>query len=576
MILTHDRYEDYFARYMAANPRDAMWTEAGWLTLNTNLGSNGSATVLEDWQVYALNNPAGYSWYGKSRQVGFSWMEAMKKTARSALVPQLEFRKYLGVFLSLNQDEAKEKIFYVLNAHATLPDHLREGPLKLVREATDAIEFANGSRIFSYPAKAVRGKAGADITLDEFAHIPKVKSVYEGTTAATIRGGAGNASITIGSTPLTETDLFYEIGTNERQYKSFKGQRNYVRWWDSAAICEDVIAARRAAQAESWLARTDYDSVSERVERFGTKRLNEEFGGLPLESFLQEYECVFGANKNAFIPYNLLVEGQDPEWPQVQHISPEWKGEGNFWDEVWPDVKEALDLSSDAGCWLGYDVARKHDYAALMVVTPRSWEMPERDGEMHDAVRVAVTGRFLFRNVPFHIQEALLNRLLKDNRVNKLRIDATGMGGTVAENLQRGWGENRVEMVVFTNPAKLAMASRAKHLYEQGAVLTGGDREITRQFASIQKTVTASGNMVIGGATEDSHADAFWAFALAAEQVPLVETVSQPQAAFRGEMADEVDEATKELQLRDEFNAWASSGRGARFLQEEQVHTDRD
>lgn len=550
---THDQFERYFGAWMQADPEDALWTEAGWITTHTNLGPNAGPTVLEDWQVFLLNNPAGYSWWGKSRQVGFSWAEAMKKMARSHLLPTVYARKYLGIFLSLNQDEAKEKIFYVLSAHATLPKELQTGPLRLVRESTDALEFANGARIFSYPAKAVRGKAGADITLDEFAHIPKVKSVYEGTTAATIRGSGGNAAITIGSTPLTETDLFYAIGHDERQYRSYAGQRYYVRWWDSAAICRDVIGARRAAIAESWLQRNDYASVEERVMRFGTERLQQEFGGLPLESFLQEYESAFGANKNAFIPYSLLVEAQEPEWPGVMFLRKDMKSEVAFMDDVWPEIQAALDLCSEIGAWVGYDVARKHDYAALTIVSPMIWR---RDGA-EDRVQVALTGRFLFRNVPFHLQEKLLDRVLRDSRVNRVRIDATGQGGTIAENLQRSWGDIRVDAVTFTNPIKLAMASRLKLLFEKGDILTTGDRELLRQMASVEKTVTASGNIVIDGATEDSHADAFWALALAVEPVPLTTEAMAPEAAQRGSVAGEVDEAMREIALREEHNVWA-------------------
>lgn len=559
-------FEKYHRDFQAMPLNVAIWTEAGFITVNTNLGPNGSPTVLEDWQTFLLNSSSGYMWWGKSRQVGFSWAEAMKKLARCYLIPKIYARKYLGIFLSLNQDEAKEKIFYVMSAWATLPKELREGPLRLVRESTDALEFANGSRILSYPARAVRGKAGADITLDEFAHIPKVKTVYEGTTAATIRGSGGSAAITIGSTPLTESDLFYEIGHNLTQYRSFGGHRFFVRWWDSAAICRDVIGARRASVAESWLSRNDYESVDERVKRFGTERLNQEFGSLPLESFLQEYEAAFGANKNAFIPYGVLVDAQEPEWPQVMYIRDRTNGDIGLMDDVWPQVERALKMAGDIGCWLGYDVARKHDFAALVIAAPITY------GSGNDArVKAAVLGRFLFRNIPFHLQEEILERLLRDHRVNRLRIDATGQGMTISENLQRRWGDIRVEMITFTNPAKLTMASRLKQMFESHDVLMTGDREMLRQVASVEKTVTASNNIVIGGSTDNSHADLFWALALALETMPMSTETEAPMGAFSEEKENERDETMTTIQLRDEMNAWSQRGRKSYFVEEEEI-----
>lgn len=552
-MLTHHRFERYFDHWLSLPPEDALWTEAGFITNYTHLGDGGTQTMLEDWQVLVANNPAGYSWLDKSRQIGFSWIEAMKKLARSYLIPKIYTRKYLGIFLSLNQDEAKEKIFYLLGAHDTLPNWLKKGPLKLIRASTEEIQFANGARVYSYPAKAVRGKAGADVTADEFAHIPKVKSVYEGTTASTIRAkGLTGAAITVGSTPLTDSDLFFQIGNDPAQFKTYNGNRYYVRWWDSLAICRDPRGARRAAEAESWLSRTDYDSVQERVERFGSERLQQEFGSLPLESFLQEYEGVFGANKNAFIPYSLLVNAQVTAWPQVMYVRDGDKHALSLMADVWPEITRALRMVPEGGMiWAGYDVARVRDYAALVLMSPVA---------VGGEIKAAVLGRFLFKNVPFPVQRNLLMRLMQDGRIVKLRIDATGMGGPIAEDLKAHWGESRVEPVIFTNPAKLAMASRLKVLYEQDAILTGGDREIVRQTAAIQKTVTASQNIVIGGATEDSHSDLFWAMALAAEHLLLTTETAGPVAAKREEARMEREQSLSETQqLREEMAQWRQS-----------------
>ena len=162
-------------------PEDSITlTEAGWISAYTRLGPNGTNTLLEDWQILAANNPSLYQYWAKSRQVGFSWIQALQKLARAHIMPDLYGKRYTAVFLSINMEEAANKIRYVQEAWDTLPAFLRNGPLKMVSETQKSIEFANGSRLISYPAKAVRGESGADIVMDVAAHMLQKRQPREG------------------------------------------------------------------------------------------------------------------------------------------------------------------------------------------------------------------------------------------------------------------------------------------------------------------------------------------------------------------------------------------------------------
>lgn len=495
-------------------------TEAGFATFQCQ------DTVLEDWQILVINNASRYQWYGKSRQVGFSWVSAMQKLARSYLWPTYYGKPYLGVFLSINQEEAKEKIFYVMQAWERLPKALQDGPMRLVGDSKTALEFANGSRIRSHPAKAVRGLAGADITMDEAAHIQKAEAIYRGTTAASIRAKSGQGGITVGSTPLGEANLFFEIGHNDRSYPSFRGGRFYIYWWDSLALCRDVPAARAAAQAENWLLNRDHSSVAERVARFGSKNLQDEFGAQDLESFLQEYEVGFNAVSDALIPYMTLMDAVDAEWPQVMLDYTDARGAQV--EEILTHLNKAYWLADGEPVWIGYDPAKRQDQAAILLVSPIQGN-------------ACVVGRLILRKTRYEVQEAILEGLLARSQTYKLDLDITGgYGEHLMERLQRRWGDMRVEGFTFTLMEKNLLASKTSAVYSQRRMVHTGDREILRQAGSVRKKITPNGRVQYEGGGPDNHADIFWALALALRDMPI-EGIKISMDAARSAVASETE-----------------------------------
>lgn len=506
-LQTHRAFERARLNLGQLSDADAMATEAGWIIANSNLGPRGSATIMEDWQILLANLTARYSWWAKSRQVGYSWTSAMQKLARSYLVPHLYQRPYLGVFLSINQEEAQNKIFYMLQAWDTLPSELKNGPLKLTAQSKTALEFANGSRVRSHPAKAVRGLAGADITMDEAAHIPKIEEIYRGTTAASIRVEDNTGGISIGSTPQGEVGLFHGIGHSPRQYLAFRGFKYYVYWWDSVALCTDVVAARKASLEENWVGNRDEVAVRSRIERFASRNLKDEFGALPLEDFLQEYEIGFNSVADALIPYSVLMDAVDPDWPQVmlEFTRPSTAQV----EQIWQGIQQALKLAGESAVWAGYDYARKRDQAVLMLVAPIQGY-------------ATTVGRFILRDTDYDIQEEILMRLMMDARVFKLNVDVTGgMGAQTAERLVKRYGDVRVVAINFTNIEKQYLAAKIYSVYSQRRMAHTGDREILRQAGSVRRKVTPSGKVTYEGGGSDNHADVFWAMALAVRDLSL-------------------------------------------------------
>lgn len=509
--MSTDAYATAVRALLSLPPDELILTEAGWIMAHTHLGPGGSNTLLEDWQVSLMNDQHSRQWWGKARQVGWSWGVAGRALARAYLEPLRGRGRYTAVFLSINREEAQNKIRYAMEFWDSLSTDM-QNELKLVAESRTYLEFSNGSRILSYPAKAVRGIAGADIYLDEFAHVPKAEEIYQGTTAATLRHP--QAVLMMGSTPFGETGTFWRVGTDEAFSKTYR--RRYVYWWDSAALCVNPLEARKRAVEEAWAHNRSRAAVEERVLQWGTEALKREYLSLPLEAFLQEFEVAFGAVTDALIPYDLIRAAMDPELSQEAITI---VGDRHL-EEVLASIDRALVRAGRDGVWAGYDPARRRDQAAIVAVALRSDNSIE------------VLGRWSLREVTFAGQEAVLERLLAAPVVHSLHIDITGgMGAPIQERLAMRWGEMRALGVNFSLQEKHQMASRVQAIFSKGALRMGGDRELATQIGTIRKVVLPTGKLRYEGGGEDHHADAFWALALALRGVPMETPTTNLMAA---------------------------------------------
>jgi len=95
-------------------------------------------------------------------------------------------------------------------------------------------------------------------------------------------------------------------------------------------------------------------------------------------------------------------------------------------------------------------------------------------------------------------------------------MDQTGMGEKPVEDAQKRHGKYRVEGVVFTGGVKLDLANALKRKFEDRLIRIPVDRKLRDDLHSVKKLTTAAGNIRFDAErSEDSHADRFWALALA-------------------------------------------------------------
>lgn len=435
----------------------------------------------EAFQLSFLNNTSRLTSDVKSRQIAWSFTAALDAVCDSAV----EDRPAPHVFVSINLDEAKEKIRYARAIIDATDPPVRDKYLKLTRDSQTEIEFANGSRLISHPCKPVRGKARARIYLDEMAHYPSGmdRQIYTAALPATTKGGG---YIRIGSSPLGAKGLFWEIVTQSiNRWPGFS--RRFIPWWTVRALCKDVAMARQIAPEMT---------TFERVAAFGTKALIEIFENMFLEDFQQEYECAWIDEATAWITWEVISRNQRADllcW-HAKTVDQALA--------LIPEIQQAIsDGRIEPVMVGGIDIGRKKDLSEL------------------NALGKATTGQLPVRlcisldRVEYDSQERCFREIISRLPFSSVLIDQSGIGAQLAENLTR---TGRAAGVNFTNENKELWAVEARIQAERGMTPLPMDRDLAYQIHSIKKTTTASKNSVFDTErNEKHHADKFWSWALA-------------------------------------------------------------
>lgn len=449
-----------------------------YLDLPTATGDESAE--WEDFQLQHLSLGDLLAIERKSRQVGWSWTAAAEATAICAIKP-----RSTAIFVSINQEEAGEKVRYSKFIIEALDAEARP---KLIRDNQLYLEFQNGSRLISHPCRPVRGKAKALVYLDEFAHYPNDREIYESALPVISKGGV----MRIGSSPLGARGMFWEIFT--QSLKSYPGYaRNTIEWWHIRHLCKDVGMARLLAPQMP---------TEERVATFGTPRLIQIYENMPLDSFQQEYECAWLDESVSWIDWELIkrnqllaardelrylkVKGVDAALEAIKTLR-EWITRG--WVE---DVLVG-----------GTDIGRIRDTTEIVLIgKSTTGQLPYRLGITLDRVE-------------FSDQEVVINNLMTNLPVLRLLIDQNGIGMQLAENMAK-LHHQRVEGVSFSSATKELWAVETKVRFQNAEVPIPLERDLAYQIHSIRRESTESlTNKYDSGRTEGHHADMFWALALA-------------------------------------------------------------
>lgn len=414
----------------------------------------GAGHNLTDYQMAFLADRSPMRAVLKARQTGFSWLFALEALSRAIA------NRHFSIFVSLNREEAAEKIFYARDLYEALPPRMR---VPLRRASSTELLFEGGGRLLSFPCRPPRGKAGASLYLDEMAFYSHSDRVYGGALPVVTHGGR----VTVASTPNGDTGMFWRL-LSEPDLKSRFSQHT-VPWWRAPWLCTDPDAAE---------AQMDTDV---RVERYGTEVLQRLRGAMDLETFKQEYELHFVDVKDAFIT-----------WPEIME---------NVRDlplsATWTSLAEL-----GGRLFAGVEIGR-YAHATEIVVLRQSGD------------RWSVCFMKSMVNATYASQETAVLDCLRIAGIERMCIDATGIGDHLSENLARAY-PHRVEPLKFTSNLKETLAHDVKRKLQSGELFLPRQNSLMDQMHAVRRTWLDSGRVRFDAPVVGSnHADKFWALAMA-------------------------------------------------------------
>lgn len=433
----------------------------------------------ERFQLVLLNDESKLSIWRKSRQVAFSFTSALEALLDAILIGRG------SIFVSINLDEAKEKIRYARRIYESITG-VRVP--HLVRDNELSLEFPNGVRLESLPGKAPRGRGRRNVYLDEYAHVARDRQVYQGALPVISKGGG---RLRIGSSTMGASGMFWEIDTESmQQYPGYR--RVFVPWWEVRSFCHDIKRARVEAPAMH---------TEARVDQFGTEIIQMIFANMPIEDFQQEYEAVYVDEAHSWISYAEIKANQDPGLDCAMIECRD--------GEVQRAIEAIADLATktrtgaaEKALGVGVDIGRKRNTTEIYIGGQTTTDTYP--------LRLAIS----LDNTPFVQQEDLMRHIMKSLPVVQMLIDRNGLGMQLAENLSAEFPV-KVVGVDFTAPSKTLWSTDAKMLCQKVKTPIPQDRDLAYQIHSIKRRITGSKNLVFDTETnEKHHADKYWAWAL--------------------------------------------------------------
>lgn len=441
------------------------------------------------YQIKWINDPSRLKIWRKSRRIGATYGEAYIKVRKCVQTPG-----HAVWHSSADESAAKEFIQYCQTWAKVFK---KAGELLSVQEEIvdekEAIRalvlrFVNGARIvgLSSSPTAFRSKGG-DVDLDEFDWHEDQRALYAAAKPCITWG----FDLTILSTYKSKSGLYHQF--IEETEKAIREGRKPVFSLHTTTIFEaveqgllDKIYGRPTtlSEREAWI-KVEKDSCGDE------------------DIWLQEYCCTPVDESEAFLTWDMIRACE-----HAQAGVPKLSGNGEF--------------------YVGMDIGRRRDLTVIWVL--------EKIGDVlwtREVVRM--------KNASFASQDDELDRVYKQYKPRRMRIDQTGMGEKPVEDAQRKYGEYTVEGVVFTLALKQEIAYLVKRKIEDKLLRMPIDEDSRKAHHAVKKITTASGNIRFDAErTDKGHVDEFWAHGLAVSAAdqpggkPEYESVGARKMAITG------------------------------------------
>lgn len=406
----------------------------------------------------------------KARQVGMSWAAAYSVVRETCNAEAL-----LDTLVSSRDESLAADFKSKCNAWAgVLSVTVKDLGLQVMDDSKDisayVLHFQNNKKIFALSSNpdAQAGRA-ANRLLDEFALHPNPKQLYDIAYPGIQWGG----SLSIISTHRGADNFFNQL-IEEIKHKGNPKGFSLHRVTLGDALDQGLLAKLKTKLAD----KLDHPvhNCKDDADYFNLMRS----GCSDESSFMQEYMCVPENDEDSFLPYELI--------------------ETCIYE---PNVKWETDLADAKGrLYLGVDIGRVKDLTCIICV--------EEIGDVFYLRKLIE----LYKT-PFAVQESILYPLLALPQMRRCCIDQTGMGMQFAERAAHRWGEYQVEGVTLTNQTKQDLAYPLKEAFQKKTIRIPDLLKFKNDLHSVKKETTSAGNIRFAGNSDDSHADRFWALALA-------------------------------------------------------------
>lgn len=191
--------------------------------------------------------------------------------------------------------------------------------------------------------------------------------------------------------------------------------------------------------------------------------------------FAQLFECSFLDGQDQYIPTELILEAAHDET-----------------------------FVPEGDVFAGLDIGLTNDLSSLTIVRQAPdgsvWEQETRTCKRTD----------------WDEQMRIIALSYENWGWKRLCVDSSGLGLVPAQMLQKVYGRQRVEPIVFSNPMKETLATTLYQGFADGMLFILNDKTMINDLCSLRRTVTDSGAIRFDAPrTPDGHADRAWSLALA-------------------------------------------------------------
>lgn len=417
-----------------------------------------------------VESDARFRWNCWARQTGKSFTKSLRRLLRGLV------RRRNQVFLSAGERQARELIDKTrmhCQALKIAADSVGCDALDSLRVGRLEIALPGHVRVIALPAnpQTIRGYTG-DVFLDEFAMHADDRDIWASIFPTLLRG---DGELDIASTPRGRGNLFYELQFNDRFVQSTITLPQAIEHGLNA----DVEEMRRA--------------------------MNDDM------LFRQEFLCEFLDEASAFLTFQQIDACVDP----LLH----------------PSVSGMALSEETRELFVGVDVGRVRDLTVIWVFA-KDHVFPVASDPSTRESPLTTVGLIELGQTPFQKQFDILCELMSLRLVRKCCIDSGGLGMQLAEQLVERFGGYRVEPVTFTSTMRSQLAGGLRVAVESRRIRIPANEAIRRDWHSVERHVSADGNFrLIAPRREGSHADRFWAAALAVRAAS--ENTGSIEAQFR-------------------------------------------